>query len=104
MASVTVDLDRRREHRLAGTGGRWQVRAVLRPGLQVTIINITSRAALVECEARLRPGAVTELQLSGTTSRACMRGRLDRCYVTALDPLRYRGVVMFEGFLDIEER
>ncbi|HWI19781.1 MAG TPA: hypothetical protein VNT81_18640 [Vicinamibacterales bacterium] len=103
MASVAVDLDRRCEPRRAGSTVRWQSHAVLRPGLRVTVINITSRAALVESEARLRPGAMTELQLSGATTRACVRGRLDRCYVTAIDPLRYRGVVMFDGRLDIDE-
>jgi hypothetical protein len=103
MASVTVDLERRRERRRPGIGSRWLSRAVLRPGQHVTIIDITSRAALVESEARLRPGAHTELQLSNATARACMKGRLDRCCVTALDPLRYRGVVMFEELLDIEE-
>jgi hypothetical protein len=102
MASVTVDLERRREPRLVGTAARWQPRAVLRPGQHVTVINITSRAALVESEARLRPGALTELQLSGIGARACVKGRLDRCSVAALDPVRYRGVVVFEEHLDVE--
>jgi hypothetical protein len=103
MASVAVDLERRQERRRAGGSARWQSRAVLRPGQHVTIINITSRAALVESEARLRPGAMTELQLAGAGARACVKGRLERCCVNALDPLRYRGVVMFEGVLDIED-
>lgn len=103
MASVAVALERRHERRRAGGSARWQPRAVLRPGQHVTIINITSHAALVESAARLRPGALTELQLTGTGTRACVKGRLDRCCVTALDPLRYRGVVMFEHVLDLED-
>jgi hypothetical protein len=103
MAAVTVDLERRQERRHSGSSARWQSHAVLRPGVHVTIINITSRAALVESAARLRPGAITELQLCGTGGRACIKGRLDRCRVTALDPLRYQGVVMFDAHLDIEE-
>ena len=38
---------------------------LLRPGQPVTLINICSRAALVESGARLRPGAQTEMQLAG---------------------------------------
>jgi len=104
MAAVTVDLERRRERRHAGASARWQANAVLRPGQLVTIVNITSRAALVESEARLRPGASTELQLAGVSTRASVKGRLDRCCVTALDPLRYRAVVVFETHLDLEPR
>jgi hypothetical protein len=70
--------------------------AVLRPGQKVLLVNINSRAALVESHARLRPGANTELHLVMRDGRASIRGRLDRCYVSALDPLRYRGVLVFE--------
>jgi hypothetical protein len=88
--------DRRREGRSVGGGRRWRDRAVLRPGLSVILLNINTRAALVESDARLRPGAHTEMQLAGADCRASIRGRLDRCYVSALEPLRYRGVVFFD--------
>jgi hypothetical protein len=99
MAPVAVDLERRLSHRRSGGGPQWQSRALLRPGQFVTLINISSRAALVESSARLRPGAQTELQLTGTMARTSIKGRLDRCYVAALDPLRYRGVILFEQCL-----
>ena len=67
------------------------------------LINITSRAALVESPTRLRPGAQTELQLLGFGNRTAVRGRLDRCFVAGLDPLRYRGVVMFDRVLDVAD-
>lgn len=102
MAPVAVDLkERRGELRRAGGGGRWQSRALLRPGQPVTLINICSRAALVESAARLRPGAHTEVQLAGTGVRVGVKGRLDRCYVAALEPLRYRGVLIFEQCLEV---
>lgn len=102
MASVVVDLiERRRERRRPGGGPRWQVHAVLRPGQAVTLLNISSHAALVESDARLRPGAKTELQLAASGSRASIRGRLERCHVAALEPLRYRGVLLFEQLLAI---
>jgi hypothetical protein len=112
MAPVAIDLsERRRERRSTGGGSRWRSHAVLRPGLPVTLLNISSRAALVESAARLRPGAHTELQLAGAHAGvslgvragalARVGGRLDRCYVAALAPLRYRGVVVFDERVDI---
>src|SRR5687768_18460563 len=77
--------------------------AVLRPGQAVVLVNITSRAALVESDARLRPGAHTELQLAMQGRRTSIKGRLERCHVSALDPLRYRGVLLFEERFEIEE-
>lgn len=94
-------VDRRREPRRAGGGSRFDKRAVLRPGQPVILINITTRAALVESGTRLRPGAFTEMQLAGVGTRASVKGRLDRCYVAALEPLRYRGVVLFEQPIDV---
>jgi hypothetical protein len=41
------------------------------------------------------------MQLAGQGQRASIKGRLDRCYVAALEPLRYRGVVLFEHALDL---
>jgi hypothetical protein len=67
------------------------------------LLNITSRAALVESDARLRPGAITELQLGLRGGRASIRGRLDRCYVAALEPLRYRGLLVFEDRLELAD-
>ena len=75
----------------------------MRPGQLVTLLNITSRAALVESEARLRPGTTTELRLGLHAGRASVRGRLDRCYVAALEPLRYRGLLVFENRLDLAD-
>ena len=49
-------------------------RAVLRPGQPVTLLNISSRAALVESAARLRPGAHTEMQLAGRRRARQHRG------------------------------
>jgi hypothetical protein len=101
MAPVVSLIERRREPRQTGGGERWRALAVLRPGQPITLLNITSRAALVESAARLRPGAFAEMQLAGPDSRASVRGRLDRCHVVALEPIRYRGVVLFEERIDI---
>lgn len=101
MASVALVLtERRGEPRLPGGGPRFAAGAVLRPGQAVVLVNISSRAALVESETRLRPGAHTELQLSGGL-RACVRGRIERCQVVHLEPLRYHGVVVFDDCVDL---
>jgi hypothetical protein len=65
------------------------------------VIDICSRAALVESAARLRPGATTELQLAGAGVRASVKGRLGRCYVAALEPIRYRGVLIFDQCVEV---
>jgi hypothetical protein len=112
MASLAIDpVERRCERRSTGGGSRWRAHAVLRPGLPVTLLNISSRAALVESAARLRPGAHTEVQLTGSHlprsiglpagAPAKVGGRLDRCYVAAIEPLRYRGVLVFDERVDV---
>jgi len=81
---------------VAGGGHRFGAEAVLRPGQAVVLVNISRRGALVNSGARLRPGAKAELLLCGTDVRVRVEGRLDRCQVVSLDPLRYRGVVVFD--------
>ena len=105
MDGITIDpVDRRREPRRSGGGARWHDRAVLRPGQSIVLVNINTRAALVESGARLRPGAQTEMHLAGAEARtrASIKGRLDRCYVSALEPIRYRGLVVFDERITVE--
>jgi len=93
--------ERRREPRLAGGGPRFDAGAVLRPGHSVVLVNISRRAALVESGTRLRPGAHTELQLCGAGTRASVRGRVERCQVVHLEPLRFHGVVVFDDSVEV---
>ena len=95
--------ERRREGRCAGASTPWKEQVVLRPGQPAILVNISSRAALVEAGCRLRPGAQTELQLGKAGARINVRGRLERCYVAALEPIRYRGLLVFEGRLELVE-
>jgi hypothetical protein len=103
MAPVAIALDRRRERRHPGGGRAWAPHAVIRPGVPVTILNISCRAALVESGARLRPGAQTEMQLGTGGGRTSIRGCLDRCHVAALEPIRYRGVLVFEQRVELQD-
>lgn len=102
MAQLVRDvLERRQARRVPGGGPKFGDGAVLRPGQAVVIVNISSRGALVESGARLRPGAQTELHLSGGSARARVKGRLDRCQLVRLDPVRYHGVIVFDERVDI---
>jgi hypothetical protein len=101
MATLAVLHERRTEERRTAGGVRCRPDAVLRPGQPVVVLNINSRAALVESEVRLRPGALTELQLANGSGRTSIRGTLDRCHVCGLEPLRYRGLLVFEQRLEL---
>ena len=101
--SALEQSERRSESRRSARSVRCMPNAVLRPGQTVFVVNINSRAALVESDARLRPGALTELQLAMRGQRTSIKGQLDRCHVSGLEPLRYRGVLVFEERLEFEE-
>ena len=77
----------------------WQSLALLRPGQEVRLINVSCGGALIESYRGMRPGARTELQLSGAPRRF-VRGHIARCRVTHLDPLRYEGAVVFDQALE----
>jgi hypothetical protein len=103
MAAVANQRERRTEQRRSARSALCIADAVLRPGQAVVLVNINSRAALVESHMRLRPGAHTELQLAMQGRRTSIKGQLDRCHVSTLDPLRYRGVLVFEDRLNFED-
>jgi hypothetical protein len=103
MATLAVLQERRTEERRTADGVRCRPDAVLRPGQSVMVLNINSRAALVESDVRLRPGALTELQLASGGGRTSVRGRLDRCHVSALEPLRYRGLLVFDERFELAQ-
>ena len=103
MATVGHRAERRSERRRSAGSSGCRPDAVLRPGQAVVLVNINSRAALVESDARLRPGANTEMQIAMHGRRTSIKGRLDRCHVVALEPLRYRGVLVFEQRLEFEQ-
>lgn len=73
----------------------WSRAAVLKPGQDVAIVNLSPGGALVESSLRMKPGARAELQLLGP-SRCVLRGRFDRCRVVAINPVRYEGAILFD--------
>lgn len=100
MASVLTAVDRRRAARWPPGHWGFGAPAVLRPGLAVAVVELSAGGALVESAAPVRPGATTELGLDGVDGRRrAVRAHVVRCWVTALDPLRYRCAVRFEQVL-----
>lgn len=95
----SVTIERRDAVRVAADRTPWRSLALMRPGLEIALINLSAGGALVESSGRMSPGVRTELQLTGS-SRRFVRGRIDRCYVVVVDPLRYQGVVVFDRPLD----
>jgi hypothetical protein len=77
----------------------WRDEALLRPGQEVRLLNVSCGGALLESGNRMAPGMRTELQLSGVL-RQVVRGRIDRCRVTRLDPVRYEGAMVFDQTLE----
>lgn len=90
--------ERRRAARVSPDASPWKAEAVLRPGLQVRLINVGPLGALVESPARLRPGRRAELQLLAAASdlRHTVSGRIERCQVIRLSPLCFRGAIEFD--------
>jgi hypothetical protein len=66
------------------------------------VINLSPGGALIESANRMTPATRNELQLSGTGRRS-IPGRIERCTVTRLDPLRYQGAIVFEAQLEWHE-
>jgi hypothetical protein len=94
--------DRRLASRVATEHTPWQSVGILRPGQEVLLINVSPGGALIESASRMNPGTRTELQLSGTGRRS-IPGRIERCTVSRLDPVRYEGAIVFDQPLEWHE-
>lgn len=74
-------------------------RATLRPGCNVTLVNLSAGGALLEGSRPFRPGARVHLQLVTPRRTAVLPAQVLRCAIWALDVLEgatYRGAVKFE--------
>jgi hypothetical protein len=80
---------------LPQTGG-WQREAVIRPGHDVEVVNVSGGGALLRSTARLKPGMPSELYLQGST-RTSVRGRIARARVISLMPVRYEAALVFDA-------
>ena len=91
--------DRRRAARFDGLL-LGHLRATLRPGNAVALMNLASGGALVHSTRPLRPGARIHVQIASGPHIVRVAGRVLRCGVAALSADRgvsYSGALMFDS-------
>jgi len=70
---------------------------LLRPGLDVRIMNISRGGALVSSPGPLRPDAQADLLVRSDEGQYALHGRIAHCWVAALTPLCFLSRVVFDG-------
>ena len=91
--------DRRRDQRVDGQG----VRARVRLGHRLIVVDVSAGGALVEGHCPLRPGSVVEVQLESAARGLMIGARVTRCAVAALHPesgVTYRAALAFSDSCD----
>jgi hypothetical protein len=93
--------DRRLDRRLAPSQ-RAEMRATLRPGCVVLLVDVSTGGALVEAPRPLRPGARVHFQVIAGVRRFAVPAHITRCLVWSLDPagVIYRGALRFDHRVD----
>jgi hypothetical protein len=92
--------ERRAAPRRSPAATIWLPQALLRPGLEVRVLNLSTGGALVHTGSRLRPGGATELQLFSDRRRRAIRATIGRCRVARLEPLVYEAALCFDEPFD----
>lgn len=93
--------ERRRDSRF-GARVIERMRAVLRPGRTVSLVNLSAGGALVESQRPLRPGSNVHLQVIADDKTIGLAAQVLRCAVAAIDGdgVQYRGALMFHQRCD----
>ncbi len=99
-----IEAERRATPRRSSAATIWLPQAILRPGLDVRVVNLSAGGALVHSGSRLRPGTSTELQLFSDRRRRAVRAVIGRCRVARLQPLVYEAALCFEEPFDPGEK
>jgi hypothetical protein len=80
------------------------LRATLRPGNVVSLVNLGSGGALVRSPRPLRPGIRIHMQIRGSSRTVRVIGQVLRCGVASLsacDGVTYVGALKFDGAFDV---
>lgn len=98
---TNADPERRRALRRRHVADHGIVFARVRPGHEVTVIDVSIGGALVESRHRMFPGAIVELHLQTSDRRTSVRGHVLRCAVSRLrsSSVCYRGAIGFDRHL-----
>jgi hypothetical protein len=102
-----TDVERRGAVRLTYAGGHLPPAARIRPGRAVTIVNLSSRGALIEGTWRLKPGSRVAFLVQPARETLMVEARVLRCFVARLDrqaPVRYRAALAFERSIPVPPR
>jgi PilZ domain-containing protein len=97
-----VDVDGRADVRIACTSAM-AIRAILRPGYLVTVLDMSAGGALIQGPRPLRPGARVQLRLVSAARALALTAHVVRCAVWALDAevgVVYRGALQFDQRCD----
>ncbi|MEO8259843.1 MAG: PilZ domain-containing protein [Acidobacteriota bacterium] len=91
-------LERRRNRREAWPAEHRTIRARIRPGCDISIVEVSAGGVLVESERRLLPGSSVDLQLRCADRNEIVRGRIVRCEVARVraNAICYRGAIAFD--------
>jgi hypothetical protein len=79
------------------------VRARVRFGHRLVVVDVSARGALVEGQCPLRPGSRVEVQLESEARGPMVAARVTRCLVSAIDPecgVTYRAALAFADSCD----
>jgi hypothetical protein len=100
-AAVAGGSDRRGTRRHFRCEDHGIVRARVRPGHEVRMVDVSAGGALIETTHRLLPGTGIELQLDAHEHRTVVRARVLRCAVVVVhaSDISYRGAVCFDTCL-----
>ena len=99
MTSLLVD---RRRHRRHGGEAHGLQSARIRPGHDVSIVDVSAAGMLVESAHRLLPGAPVVVRVTSDRHPVTViKGRIVRCVVSRLEgnAIWYRGGIAFDGHL-----
>ena len=90
--------ERRRHRRHVRPEEHRIVSARIRPGYDVSVVDMSAGGALVESERRLMPGSPVELHVRSVHRSEIVRGRIVRCAVARLraNGICYRGAIAFD--------
>ena len=93
-----IAVDRRQAHRILAAELSWILAVRIRPGHEVTVINLSAAGALVEGELVLAPDRAVTLELRTPDRVFEVRGRVVRGFVVGVGPQgpRYRGALSFK--------
>lgn len=103
--AATSHAERRRFRRIGEAEQCAAAGARLRPGRDVSILNVSRGGACVEAASRVLPDTRVELQVTLSAWRWAVGAHVLRCHVSALvedQGARYRAALQFERLMDAD--